>query len=90
MTVQNMTQEQKDALLNKFLAREAAKEAQESYAKSGLSWSKNGFITVRMGKAGDKGLPSLYIHPSKVNELAAKLELIQQFATDENAKGLVE
>lgn len=90
MDINSLTQEQKDAMLMRFMAREAAKEKQAEYKAQGLSWSKNGFVTVRMGKAGDKGLPSLYIHPSKINELAAKLGLIQEFAVDELAKGLVE
>lgn len=80
--IQTMSQEQKDQLLARLLAQEAAKERAERAAKLGLSWSKNGFISVRLGKIGDKAQPALYIHPANINELQSKMEDIVAFATD--------
>lgn len=85
----NMTQEQKDQLLQNFLAKEYAKQKREEYAKMGLSWSSNGFITLKQGKQGDKNLPALYIHPSFIGRLAAAMANIEAFANDSAAKEIV-
>ena len=80
--INTMTQEQKDLLLEQLLAK-AQREAAVAEAKLlGLSWSKNGFISVRLGKIGDKAQPALYIHPSNINELQNKMAAIVAFATD--------
>lgn len=79
--INTMTQEQKDLLLGQLLAK-AQQEASLAEAKrQGLSWSKNGFVTVRMSKVGDKAQPAIYIHPANVAELRAKLDAIESFAT---------
>lgn len=78
--VSNMTQEQKDQLLARLLAKEEHAARIEKFKAAGLSWSTNGLITVKMPKVGDKNQTSLYINPSNVNHLAKALESIQEFA----------
>ena len=87
-TLANMSQDQKDQLLARLLAKEAAAERKQEYAKLGLSWSKNGFIVVKQGKTEDKSLPALYIAPQFVGKLASMLESIQGFAQDSDAKDM--
>ena len=89
MELNTMTQEQKDLLLARLLAKEAAEQRRQEYAAQGLSWSKNGFIVVKQGKSGDKALPALYISPAFVGKLAAAMDTIQGFAQDEAAKGMI-
>ena len=90
MDITTLTQEQKDQMLMRFMQREAAKERIAEYKTHGLTWSKNGYVTLRQGKHGDKQLPSLYIHPTFLNQLAQALPLLQQFVTDQDAKSIIE
>ena len=81
MDIQTMSQAEKDQLLNQFLA-EKAREARLKKAKElGLSWSKNGFISVALPKVDDKSQPSLYIAPRNVAHLQQIMGDIVEFAT---------
>lgn len=90
MNIQSMTQEQKDQLLARLMAKEQAEARRKQYQEQGLSWSKNGFIVVRQGKSGDKNLPALYLAPVFLGKLRQQLDVIESFAQDSDAKNLME
>lgn len=81
MNLENMSQQEKDALLADLLQKKAQDDARARAEALGLSWSKQGFVVVKQGKLDDgKNLPALYIHPKFLNELDAKLNDIKAFA----------
>lgn len=81
MNLETMTQEQKDALLADLLAKQTRHEALTQAKAKGISWSKNGFVTVSMPKVGDKNQPSIYIDPANINHLQQRLANVQDFVT---------
>lgn len=81
MNINSMTQDQKDQLLADLMAKQARHEALSQAQSKGLSWSKNGFITMRMPKVGEKNQPAIYIDPANLNHLQSLLPVIQEFAT---------
>ena len=81
--LENMTQEQKDALLTQLLAKQQQEERRKKAQDLGLGWSKNGFITLRQGKLEDKNLPAHYIHPSFLGKLESMMPTLQAFASDQ-------
>jgi len=75
-----MTQEQKDLLLQQLLEKQLRESAMNEAKKLGIGLSTGGFISIRMPKVGTKNQPALYIDPQNIETLKNLIPKIETFA----------